>query len=157
MAARASQMAALLLLMPHSASAAASSCDIGLPLSLRASCTASYGFPAMANIDGTVATFPAELRFAAVGTTPDGSSDIDLVVTLPPVHTTRDMPEAPGTLEGRNAIPKDTWQASLARCLLNQEWVIGESVRNVDTALVPIVSFATRFLVSGGMPLRLDV
>jgi hypothetical protein len=47
-------------------------------------------------------------------------SDIDLVVTLPPVRTTNAMPEAPGTLEGYGDLPRDTWQASLARCLLTQ-------------------------------------
>ena len=93
-------------------------------------------------------------------------SDIDLIVTLPPVRTTTAMPEAPGTLEGRNALPEETWQASLARCLKDQAWVFPESVRQID-ALVPIVSFATRFVVSTGpstdgskaegTPLRLDV
>jgi DNA polymerase sigma len=83
-------------------------------------------------------------------------SDIDLVVTLPRVRTTTAIPEAPGELEGRNAIPKDTWQANLARCLLDQPWVIAESVRTIQS-LVPIVSFATRFTVAGGRPLRLDV
>ena len=93
-------------------------------------------------------------------------SDIDLIVTLPPVRTTTAMPEAPGTLEGRNALPEETWQASLARCLKDQSWVFPESVRQID-ALVPIVSFATRFFVSPvgtadgssqtGTPLRLDV
>ena len=84
-------------------------------------------------------------------------SDIDLVVTLPRVRTTTAIPEAPGELEGRNAIPKDTWQANLARCLLDQPWVLAESVRTIQASLVPIVSFATRFTVAGGRPLRLDV
>ena len=84
-------------------------------------------------------------------------SDIDLVVTLPRVRTTTAIPEAPGELEGRNAIPKDTWQANLARCLLDQPWVLAESMRTIQSSLVPIVSFATRFLIPGGMPLRLDV
>ena len=47
-------------------------------------------------------------------------SDIDLIVTLPPVRTATAMPQAPGTLEGRNALPEETWQASLARCLKDQ-------------------------------------
>ncbi len=84
-------------------------------------------------------------------------SDIDLVVTLPRVRTTTAIPEAPGELEGRNAIPKDTWQANLARCLLDQPWVLAESLRTIQASLVPIVSFATRFTVAGGRPLRLDV
>ena len=83
-------------------------------------------------------------------------SDIDLVVSLPQVRTTKAMPDAPGALEGRNAIPKDTWHASLARCLLHQAWVIADTVRVVP-AKVPIVSFATRYTVGGGAPLRLDV
>merc|ERR1712185_854663 len=91
-------------------------------------------------------------------------SDIDLIVTLPPVRTTTAMPEAPGTLEGRNALPEETWQASLARCLSDQGWVIPDSVRTID-AIVPIVSFSTRFYVAGtagadgdeALPLRLDV
>ena len=77
-------------------------------------------------------------------------SDIDLVVTLPRVRTTTAIPEAPGELEGRNAIPKDTWQANLARCLLDQPWVLAESMRTIQSSLVPIVSFATRFTVAGG-------
>jgi len=68
-------------------------------------------------------------------------SDIDLVVTLPRVRTTTAIPEAPGELEGRNAIPKDTWQANLARCLLDQPWVLAESMRTIQSSLVPIVSF----------------
>ena len=84
-------------------------------------------------------------------------SDIDLIVTLPPVRTTTAMPEAPGTLEGRNALPEETWQGTLARCLVDQAWVIPESVKQID-ALVPIVSFATRFAVGQSQtPLRLDV
>ena len=79
------------------------------------------------------------------------------LVTLPPVRTTTAMPEAPGTLEGRNALPEETWQSSLARCLMGQAWVYPESVRQID-ALVPIVSFATRFCVGPSQtPLRLDV
>lgn len=71
------------------------------------------------------------------------------------------MPEAPGTLEGRNALPEETWQASLARCLVDQAWVLPESVRTID-AVVPIVTFATRFVVAAKtteppIPLRLDV
>ena len=103
------------------------------------------------------------------------------------------MPQAPGDIEGSNAIPKDTWQvrasaptpphlplllpphlrphlhlrrtctssrawqANLARCLLEQPWVLAESVRTIQASLVPIVSFATRFTGAGGRPLRLDV
>ena len=48
-------------------------------------------------------------------------------------------------------------KANLARCLLEQPWVLGESVRTIQASLVPIVSFATRFTVAGGRPLRLDV
>ena len=56
-----------------------------------------------------------------------------------------------GTLEGRNALPEETWQASLARCLVNQSWIMPESVRTID-AVVPIVTFATRFVVAGASP-----
>ena len=56
-----------------------------------------------------------------------------------------------GTLEGRNALPEETWQASLARCLVNQSWIVPESVRTIG-AVVPIVTFATRFVVAGASP-----
>ena len=51
----------------------------------------------------------------------------------------------------RNALPEETWQASLARCLVNQSWIMPESVRTID-AVVPIVTFATRFVVAGASP-----
>ena len=83
-------------------------------------------------------------------------SDVDLVVTLPKVRTTTAIPNA-ANLEGLLDTAKDTWQANLARSLIQQPWVVPESVRTIETALVPIVSFATRFFTEGGVAVRLDV
>ncbi|KAJ1633238.1 hypothetical protein T492DRAFT_982214 [Pavlovales sp. CCMP2436] len=70
------------------------------------------------------------------------SSDLDLVVTLPPVRASHAMSEAAGVLEGRTST-KESWQQSMARALLLQEWVLPDSLRTVDSA-IPIISFETR-------------
>ena len=93
---------------------------------------------------------PFQRRLNATPTPPQ-----DLPNAYPSQVRTTTFPEAPGTLDG--VAPKDTWQASLARCLVKQTWVIPESVRTIDAAMVPIVSFSTKLVVSGGQPLRLDV
>ena len=42
------------------------------------------------------------------------------------------------------------------REIVEQVWVVQESVRTIS-AIVPIVSFTTRFAGPGGQPVRLDV
>ncbi|OQR95991.1 hypothetical protein ACHHYP_17382 [Achlya hypogyna] len=69
------------------------------------------------------------------------SSDLDLVICLPKVR--RDEPaEAPGVLEGRNAI-KETWQQHLARKLRSEPWVLPESVKTIPNASIPIITLLT--------------
>ncbi|CAK4622896.1 unnamed protein product [Aphanomyces euteiches] len=69
------------------------------------------------------------------------SSDLDLVICLPKVR--RDEPaEAPGVLEGRNAI-KETWQQNLARKLRSESWVVPESVKTIPNASIPIIALQT--------------
>ncbi|OQR88873.1 hypothetical protein THRCLA_10051 [Thraustotheca clavata] len=69
------------------------------------------------------------------------SSDLDLVICLPKVR--RDEPaEAPGVLEGRNAI-KETWQQHLARRLRTESWVVPESVKTIPNASIPIITLLT--------------
>ncbi|EQC37104.1 hypothetical protein SDRG_05331 [Saprolegnia diclina VS20] len=69
------------------------------------------------------------------------SSDLDLVICLPKVR--RDEPaEAPGVLEGRNAI-KETWQQHLARKLRTEPWVVPESVKTIPNASIPIITLLT--------------
>lgn len=88
---------------------------------------------AVAKIKSVVSLLWPRAQVKAFGSFATGlmrpGSDIDLVVTLPPVRKTTAFPEAPGTLDG--VALKDTWQASLARCLINQAWVIPESVRTI--------------------------
>ncbi|KAI4370353.1 hypothetical protein MLD38_018713 [Melastoma candidum] len=65
------------------------------------------------------------------------SSDVDLVVCLPPVRNMEPIKEA-GILEGRNGI-KETFLQHAARYLANQEWVKGDSLKTVENTAVPII------------------
>ncbi|KAF0699661.1 Aste57867_9783 [Aphanomyces stellatus] len=79
------------------------------------------------------------------------SSDLDLVICLPKVR--RDEPaEAPGVLEGRNAI-KETWQQNLARKLRSESWVVPESVKTIPNASIPIITL----LATAPYHVRLDI
>jgi hypothetical protein len=65
------------------------------------------------------------------------SSDVDLVICLPKVR--KDAPaEAPGALEGRNAI-KETWQQELARRLRQASWVDPASIRIIAHTAIPVI------------------
>jgi hypothetical protein len=65
------------------------------------------------------------------------SSDVDLVICLPKVR--RDAPaEAPGVLEGRNAI-KETWQQELARRLRATAWVNPASIKIISHTAIPVI------------------
>ncbi|RHY32663.1 hypothetical protein DYB32_002362 [Aphanomyces invadans] len=50
--------------------------------------------------------------------------------------------QAPGVLEGRNAI-KETWQQHLARKLRSESWVVPESVKTIPNASIPIITLLT--------------
>ncbi|RHY13896.1 hypothetical protein DYB25_008143 [Aphanomyces astaci] len=50
--------------------------------------------------------------------------------------------QAPGVLEGRNAI-KETWQQHLARKLRSESWVVPESVKTIPNASIPIITLVT--------------
>ncbi|GER26360.1 nucleotidyltransferase [Striga asiatica] len=87
------------------------------------------------------------------------SSDVDLVVCLPPVRNLEPIKEA-GILEGRNGIKETCLQDSLmanvmllnlhvasflfpskhaARYLANQEWVKSDSLKIVENTAIPII------------------
>ncbi|CAN8309004.1 unnamed protein product [Cochlearia groenlandica] len=65
------------------------------------------------------------------------SSDVDLVVCLPPVRNLEPIKEA-GILEGRNGI-KETCLQHAARYLANQEWVKADSLKTVENTAIPII------------------
>ncbi|XP_076939383.1 uncharacterized protein LOC143608069 isoform X2 [Bidens hawaiensis] len=65
------------------------------------------------------------------------TSDVDLVVCLPPVRNLEPIKEA-GILEGRNGI-KETCLQHAARYLANQEWVKIDSLKIVENTAIPII------------------
>ncbi|CAN0877235.1 Non-canonical poly(A) RNA polymerase protein Trf4-1 [Linum grandiflorum] len=65
------------------------------------------------------------------------SSDVDLVISLPPVRNLEPIKEA-GILEGRNGI-KETCLQHAARYLANQEWVKSDSLKTVENTAIPII------------------
>ncbi|GJV11042.1 nucleotidyltransferase family protein isoform 4 [Tanacetum coccineum] len=65
------------------------------------------------------------------------TSDVDLVVSLPPVRNLEPIKEA-GILEGRNGI-KETCLQHAARYLANQEWVKNDSLKIVENTAIPII------------------
>ncbi|KAK3018176.1 hypothetical protein RJ639_002794 [Escallonia herrerae] len=65
------------------------------------------------------------------------TSDVDLVVCLPPVRNLEPIKEA-GILEGRNGI-KETCLQHAARVLANQEWVKNDSLKIVENTAIPII------------------
>ncbi|KAL6560391.1 hypothetical protein OROGR_003950 [Orobanche gracilis] len=65
------------------------------------------------------------------------SSDVDLVVCLPPVRNLEPIKEA-GILEGRNGI-KETCLQHAARYLANQEWVKSDSLKIVENTAIPVI------------------
>ncbi|KAL2642470.1 hypothetical protein R1flu_010057 [Riccia fluitans] len=71
------------------------------------------------------------------------TSDVDLVVCLPPVRNLEPIKEA-GILEGRNGI-KETCLQHAARYLADQEWVKSDSLKTVENTLVPIISLIAEF------------
>lgn len=64
-----------------------------------------------------------------------------MVICLPQVFKDS-MAEAPGALEGRNAI-KETWQQNLARSLRNEPWVDVVSIKIIAQAAIPVIKFNT--------------
>lgn len=65
------------------------------------------------------------------------TSDVDLVVSLPPVRNLEPIKEA-GILEGRNGI-KETCLQHAARYLVNQDWVKNDSLKAVENTAIPII------------------
>ncbi|XP_059599133.1 uncharacterized protein LOC100265029 [Vitis vinifera] len=65
------------------------------------------------------------------------TSDVDLVICLPPVRNLEPIKEA-GILEGRNGI-KETCLQHAARYLANQEWVKNDSLKTVENTAIPII------------------
>nr|XP_010941141.2 LOW QUALITY PROTEIN: uncharacterized protein LOC105059516 [Elaeis guineensis] len=65
------------------------------------------------------------------------TSDVDLVVSLPPVRNLEPIKEA-GILEGRNGI-KETCLQHAARYLGNQEWVRNDSLKTIENTAIPVI------------------
>ncbi|XP_072977405.1 uncharacterized protein [Typha angustifolia] len=65
------------------------------------------------------------------------TSDVDLVVSLPPVRNLEPIKEA-GILEGRNGI-KETCLQHAARYLANQEWVRSDSLKTIENTAIPVI------------------
>ncbi|XP_062178448.1 uncharacterized protein LOC133883223 isoform X3 [Phragmites australis] len=65
------------------------------------------------------------------------TSDVDLVVSLPPVRNLEPIKEA-GILEGRNGI-KETCLQHAARCLTNQDWVRSDSLKTIENTAIPVI------------------
>ncbi|XP_068669814.1 uncharacterized protein [Aristolochia californica] len=65
------------------------------------------------------------------------TSDVDLVVRLPPVRNLEPIKEA-GILEGRNGI-KETCLQHAARYLANQEWVKNDSLKTIENTAIPLI------------------
>ncbi|KAF6140417.1 hypothetical protein GIB67_013186 [Kingdonia uniflora] len=80
------------------------------------------------------------------------TSDVDLVVCLPPVRNLEPIKEA-GILEGRNGI-KETCLQHAARYLANQEWVKSDSLKTVENTAIPIIMLVAEvphdFIMVGG-------
>jgi len=70
------------------------------------------------------------------------SSDVDFVVCLPAVHK-NDVAEAPGALEGRNAV-NESLQKRLARKLKQESWIDPRSMKVIERTAVPVIKVATK-------------
>jgi DNA polymerase sigma len=68
--------------------------------------------------------------------------DLDMVICLPKVHREAG-PEAPGILEGRNAV-KESWQQNLSRCLCREDWVDANSIKVIGNTAIPVLKVRTR-------------
>ncbi|KAG5231209.1 NTP transf domain-containing protein/PAP assoc domain-containing [Salix suchowensis] len=66
------------------------------------------------------------------------TSDVDLVVSLPPVRNLEPIKEA-GILEGRNGIKETVFRYHAARYLANQEWVKNDSLKTVENTAIPVI------------------
>jgi DNA polymerase sigma len=70
------------------------------------------------------------------------SSDLDFVVCLPAVHKNA-VADAPGDLEGRNAINESS-QKLLARRLKGESWIDPRSLKLIERTVVPIIKVSTK-------------
>lgn len=70
------------------------------------------------------------------------SSDIDFVICLPAVHKNA-VADAPGALEGRNAI-NETSQKLLARRMKGESWIEPRTIKLIDRTAVPVIKVTTK-------------
>eukprot|EP00850_Spirogloea_muscicola_P011047 SM000067S20324 [mRNA] locus=s67:314841:323872:- [translate_table: standard] len=70
------------------------------------------------------------------------TSDVDIVVCLPPVRNLEPIKEA-GILEGRNGI-KETCLQHAARYLADQDWVKSDSIKIIENTAVPILKLVAQ-------------
>jgi len=81
------------------------------------------------------------------------SSDLDFVICLPAVHKNTPA-DAPGDLEGRNAINESN-QKLLARKLKSESWIEPRSIKIIERTAVPVISVATKDVKS--QSIKLDI
>lgn len=81
------------------------------------------------------------------------SSDLDFVLYLPEVHK-KAPADAPGDLEGRNAINESS-QKLLARKLKSESWIEPRSIKIIEHTVIPVIKFSTKDKKSES--LQLDV
>ena len=86
--------------------------------------------------------------FGSVATGLSGpASDLDIIVCLPKVMSRESEPSLAraGVMQGRHVI-KATLQANLAAFLQNSDWVQADSLRTIESSLVPVIQLTTRHL-----------
>ena len=81
------------------------------------------------------------------------TSDVDMVVALPPVRQLPPIEEA-GILEGRNGINESVLKQA-ARQLTRQEWT--ESAKCIESTAVPLITLTVRGQPGDALPVRLDL
>ncbi|EKX35564.1 hypothetical protein GUITHDRAFT_118270 [Guillardia theta CCMP2712] len=73
------------------------------------------------------------------------TSDVDIIVCLPKVMSRESEPSLAraGVMEGRRVI-KGTLQANLAQVLANADWIQSETLKTIENAVVPVITFSTK-------------
>jgi len=82
------------------------------------------------------------------------SSDVDIIVCLPKVLSRESEPSLAraDVMQGRHVIKGGNLQANLAQFLHNADWVQSETLKTIETSLVPVIQFSTRRLSQYSMP-----
>lgn len=81
------------------------------------------------------------------------TSDLDFVICLPNVHK-KEPADAPGALEGRNAINESN-QKLIARKLKSESWIEPRSIKIIERTIIPVIKVSTKD--SRSRSLHLDI